>query len=1717
MSTKLTNITNQYSKFSDNQVLTKAQLNQFLDYFDDQDRLSRIGLSGVGIVCGFEIKWGNPNASKDFITFRNAEVVTKIDAETDGSTEEVSLLRKNQTGQYVEVSQGIAVTTDGDLLKFTRPISDNSDFRELLSKGVKKKFTHYREYDNNDASYPPFYNNKVQVDLLELAEASEVGNDNRYKPLSEIDISKKVVFLYLESYTKKGDLCTALDCDSQGQAQVRQLKMLLLDNDIAQSIAQNDIIYNKHNWYLFLASVAPLKGKRDIITFLDSQATDLDEIKSIYLKLIADENLKDKLRLGINKVFEKFGKLEISAQLFANLWPSDITKVSGDFQYRYDFLKDVIATYTEIRGLLLKINVECCPLINAFPKHIMLGYVTDEVSDVELRHRFYASPIVGQQEVLLKELNSLIERLYDQLTNYQALSSDAVLKITPSKTQTALGEKAIPAYYKVTNNSLIDHWNYELTQQFAASTNIGYYNNDIPNNTSLEYCFEEYDFLRIEGVQGKVYTRALESLQTLKSQYGLNFDIKVLSLATQDTEININDYDCEFRDLRMLLQAWQSEQNCALKAASELLSGFTTNTAGGNVSSTGNTIAANSGATSATSATDNQLSAEDGSSDVASSNDNNAPFDKELANAFNVLERAGLVQSKGDGSTVSTTKDVPSDREIKKAQEVIKETLGVEALEGGNVSKLGALAGQKVAVDVGKGIPLAKGGFGGKVSIPVFSGKTTKEQVEESIVTEDNTLGQILDEFIQVNPVASPVEIAAGVDAQLQPIFATPAWQGKEDVREVLEVSVDILANIYDYTRIVPETLLELDPIKLAAINTSLENVCGLVDTLKEKYDTADLQPQLKNDISILINQLAGVCCSGEKLELLIAEINGRKAKVLENTVFRNFVTKHPGVRHRAGVPIGGTFIMVYQSESTFDEDIIEPITLRIPFKSIPRHKDQAQLVFINPKLSSSITFLSGKIGIDDRFDGLFGNSKIPVDDKRTILDGFAIEDKEKEAFELEAIDPGKARFLGLGESPKFLVEQRIDIVDDLEEMVAQIARLWNNNWAIAGASKFLNAIAKGTDIFIQVQDIALEKKANYFQVSNPNIIGSKTGRIDFDVNKVIPANPTPSNTVVADFALPYICCSDCAPVNFVLPREEVSLAVNKPQICLTLDDGVFPIANFTVQPKKGEVKALVPANIVEQGGSGVVKNGEVYEFDTATLDPSLYGRPIRFTVNDQSTSASVTVYEALDVQVSIKDPIDYNDKKTIALVTFEVTGNYNANTKFIWNFGNEKGEDKPVNNIVTQRYELQPREGDENPNIFQPTLQVANGPCAYPVTIPELILDEPIPEASLTLGAVPCVDPNDGEEKVSVEIVEVQPPNATIEIRTVDKVVPVGIHLAGDNSEIVINKELFSLYDTDLYFWVDGTSLNSPVLVIPNKNKIAEFVASKSIIRILPGQPVSVDFLITNLTGRQKASGDYSFLWDFGDGKTSEEVLLSKNFDTIHDYNTEKLEEGEHSFTVSLIVKGGPCEEAVYTETITIIVQQKPGKLLECIPESQALIQTTHDEIKKKTEEGDEVKTLVINPTLDLYKKLDQRDNKKDYITYFEGEQNGAVLSIFLGDEFLTSNKEGLLDITFNLIIDRNKEGKPFDDLRKFYLAQLQAFFLVVRCQREDIYVEFEEIILQIVDKIIAHLKEFNLNEIAIDEKQILKKFFTIYLKSDRLNATLKKKIANEIMTLFS
>lgn len=109
MNTKLDNVTTQYRKFNDNQALTEGQLNEFIDYFEDQDRLSRTRLSGVGVVCGFQSK---------YVELEILPTLTEKTSRPGDMDLEIPL-------DTIMITQGAGVTTDGDLITLVRQQAKN--------------------------------------------------------------------------------------------------------------------------------------------------------------------------------------------------------------------------------------------------------------------------------------------------------------------------------------------------------------------------------------------------------------------------------------------------------------------------------------------------------------------------------------------------------------------------------------------------------------------------------------------------------------------------------------------------------------------------------------------------------------------------------------------------------------------------------------------------------------------------------------------------------------------------------------------------------------------------------------------------------------------------------------------------------------------------------------------------------------------------------------------------------------------------------------------------------------------------------------------------------------------------------------------------------------------------------------------------------------------------------------------------------------------------------------------------------------------------------------------------------------------------------------------------------------------------------------------------------------------------------------------------------
>jgi len=525
MNTKLDNITTQYRKFNVNQALTEGQLNEFIDYFEDQDRLSRTRLNGVGVGCGFE---------------------TSLVADLAGRLAVVNPDQQQyqQQFRFISISQGVGVTTDGDLITLRRKIP-TSKAKEVKIDDAETKFAYYRPYLDT-YKYPHFYSGSTQMPLWELFTEEDYEDmlakgvaANSFYPVSALqqDARNKIVILYLESYSNEELPCQNVDCDNDGAEQVSDLKVLLANKSDMEFYALNsngyDSIYQQYNNYELLYN--QLKNIEVPRVILDKNVTTEQALRTKFQNAIQGSTLITDLDFSFNHIAEMFDiRMDFGGLSLRDKLNQVLNTAPYDYQYRYDLLKDLVDTYNEIKGLVLHLKSECCPDISAFQKHLMLGPLGAplNIGDHTLyRHDFYSAPMNTNEDDNKERLISLANRFTLKLKNFQSFKGPIV--ITPSNTGVALSDKAIPFYYNV-NLDLLKKWNFEKTKNYKETYNLSYHKTNLAADdfvrNPLLYNMDHNDYYRVEGFVGMPYTIAMQNINALRDKYGLAFKVSGLSL-----------------------------------------------------------------------------------------------------------------------------------------------------------------------------------------------------------------------------------------------------------------------------------------------------------------------------------------------------------------------------------------------------------------------------------------------------------------------------------------------------------------------------------------------------------------------------------------------------------------------------------------------------------------------------------------------------------------------------------------------------------------------------------------------------------------------------------------------------------------------------------------------------------------------------------------------------------------------------------------------------------------------------------------------------------------------------------------------------------------------------------------------------------------------------------------------------------------------------------
>jgi len=518
MENKLFAITPQYSSFVDDQVLTSHQLNEFIEYFKEQDHLTRVCLNGVGIVCGFDIS------------------VNDEEGEGDGET-------------TIVITQGCGITTDGDLLKLQRNKDGEFDKSTLDSKElvlIEETYKFQRPYEDAKAQYPHFDNGGSVIDLVELIPEDE-GNEEEDGLISELDLLDKVVILYLENYQKEPSICTGDNCDNQGQENVQNLRVLLASKDDVDNVVNAiDTIFTKHDVFDAMSTLPETAVPKVILNGGLGAGNNTNTYALMASSFInAITTAKADLHQAYTSLFASFGDLLNVNNGTQNTVLNQIDTLDDGIgnamvQYRYDLVRDLSDTYNEILKLLLKLRLECCPTIEAFPKHLLLGCLFPSQDEYpELRHQWYPSPTNTEFDTYIKLAASLAQRVVILLDNFTLGEGEGRIVVTPSKLCSDLGEKAIPVYYDI-DEPLLRSWDFFKTENLKQRYNLSYHKALLQPGAwvqdPLEVTLDCHDFYRIEGHFGRPGLASRDFINGVRNDNGLDFDCLLFDISTAREE-----------------------------------------------------------------------------------------------------------------------------------------------------------------------------------------------------------------------------------------------------------------------------------------------------------------------------------------------------------------------------------------------------------------------------------------------------------------------------------------------------------------------------------------------------------------------------------------------------------------------------------------------------------------------------------------------------------------------------------------------------------------------------------------------------------------------------------------------------------------------------------------------------------------------------------------------------------------------------------------------------------------------------------------------------------------------------------------------------------------------------------------------------------------------------------------------------------------------------
>ncbi|OUL35161.1 hypothetical protein [Nostoc sp. 106C] len=579
-----------YPVFTPNQVLTKDDLNHLVNYLDEQNRLTRAYLIGVGIVCGLEVS----------STYETAQAQIQISAGCGITSEGYAIALADTTLNHYQPEQLVSAALFAPSQKQYKVI-------ELFAQSGDKNIPLHKAADGSlrdEKAFQEFLSDRVLVVVCEL---QDVQRDNCRLDYNNLSQERSLLYrFFLLPRTQKPDTdeeAIAAETLLQQGFQVDQLPsywqglgteavftarnhyLQEFDHELQQfrdfapkvqrfGYSQSEQVGKSVD----LTKISDYKAFRDnyylvcqnAIAAIDNAFPKLFRLFSPFFSSFqpnsADDfsNLKQRLEL----LLEAIKPQEIRQQTV----PSEKVEPTYALQYFYDYLSQLVAAYDELAEAAFDLMDDCAPDTQRFPKFLMLGIVPSPNQALKgyepasaYRSHFTQPPIYNGNQLRVKQVRHLCDRLLNlcQENSFYLLPFSATpLKITPSKDSSVpLSEQAIPYYLNYPQ--IYRYWSYDAYRKGRSHLLPAYFTlkeddktASIPKRDDLVYRLDGQNFYRIEGHIGKANGDALKRIQEYQRRYNLAFDVITLKLGSEASlqDLNISgqfdDLESDFRRMK---------------------------------------------------------------------------------------------------------------------------------------------------------------------------------------------------------------------------------------------------------------------------------------------------------------------------------------------------------------------------------------------------------------------------------------------------------------------------------------------------------------------------------------------------------------------------------------------------------------------------------------------------------------------------------------------------------------------------------------------------------------------------------------------------------------------------------------------------------------------------------------------------------------------------------------------------------------------------------------------------------------------------------------------------------------------------------------------------------------------------------------------------------------------------------------------------------------